>query len=107
MGCLINAPMILLAIPFLFIIFAALALATTVARAGVEFPRIVVDSGADGLPVFTVDAGPRPAKEKLTSAMPQRSAHRPNSLSAPGAPPAPAPGATRPRRLCREEPVDG
>jgi hypothetical protein len=33
---------------------------TTVARAGVAHPRIVVESGADGLPVFTVDAGAAP-----------------------------------------------
>jgi hypothetical protein len=44
----------------------------TVARAGVEFPRIVVDSGADGLPVFTVDAGPRPAKVSESSGVAHR-----------------------------------
>jgi hypothetical protein len=44
----------------------------TVARAGVEFPRIVVDGGPDGLPVFTVDAGTRPPKVSEGSGVERR-----------------------------------
>jgi hypothetical protein len=44
----------------------------TVARAGVPFPRIVVEGSAEGLPVFTIDAGPRPPKVSVGSGVEQR-----------------------------------